>query len=65
MQLFFTEDIESDICTLSEEESKHCVKVLRMGVGDELCVTVEQAGEVYRVSGDAEKKIFRMEFVYG
>ncbi len=39
MQLFFTEDIESDICTLSEEESKHCVKVLRMGVGDELCVT--------------------------
>ena len=34
-------------------------------LGDELCVTVEQAGEVYRVSGDAEKKIFRMEFVYG
>ena len=39
MQLFFTEDIESDICALSEEESKHCVKVLRMGVGDELYVT--------------------------
>lgn len=39
MQLFFTEDIESDICTLSEEESKHCVRVLRMGVGDELYLT--------------------------
>ena len=34
-------------------------------LGDELCVSVEQAGEVYRVSGDTEKKIFRMEFVYG
>ena len=33
-------------------------------LGDELRVTVEQAGEVYRVSGDTEKKIFRMEFVY-
>lgn len=39
MQLFFAEDIESAICTLSEEESRHCVKVLRMGVGDELSVT--------------------------
>ena len=33
-------------------------------LGNELCVSVEQAGEVYRVSGDTEKKIFRMEFVY-
>lgn len=39
MQLFFTENIESNICTLSEEESKHCVRVLRMGVGDELSLT--------------------------
>ena len=39
MQLFFTEDIESNICALSEEESKHCVRVLRMGAGDELSLT--------------------------
>lgn len=39
MQLFFVEDIESDICTLSEEESTHCVKVLRMAAGDELYIT--------------------------
>lgn len=39
MQLFFSEDIESGICTLSEEESRHCVKVLRMSVGDELSLT--------------------------
>lgn len=39
MQLFFAENIESDIYTLSEEESRHCVKVLRMGVGDTLSIT--------------------------
>jgi 16S rRNA (uracil1498-N3)-methyltransferase len=39
MQLFFSEDIESDICTLNEEESRHCVKVLRMTAGDELYIT--------------------------
>ena len=33
-------------------------------LGDELCVMVEQQDNVYRVSGDTEKKIFRMEFVY-
>ena len=39
MQLFFAEDIESGYCTLNEEESHHCVKVLRKGVGDEISVT--------------------------
>ena len=39
MQLFFAEDIESGYCTLSEEESHHCVKVLRKGAGDEISVT--------------------------
>lgn len=39
MQLFFAENIESNIFNLDEEESKHCVKVLRMVVGDEMCVT--------------------------
>lgn len=33
-------------------------------LGGELCVMVEREGDVYRVSGDTEKKIFRMEFVY-
>ena len=33
-------------------------------LGDELSVMVEQQDNVYRISGDTEKKIFRMEFVY-
>jgi len=39
MQLFFSENIESGLCTLNEEESHHCVKVLRMATGDELFAT--------------------------
>ncbi|MBQ6237483.1 MAG: 16S rRNA (uracil(1498)-N(3))-methyltransferase [Bacteroidales bacterium] len=39
MQLFFSDDIESDICTLSDDESRHCIKVLRMAAGDELFLT--------------------------
>ena len=33
-------------------------------LGDALRVTVEREGNTYRVSGDTEKKIFRMEFIY-
>ena len=39
MQLFYTHDLESDFCTLNEEESKHCIRVLRMTAGDTLFVT--------------------------
>lgn len=39
MTLFLTDNIDCDICQLSAEESKHCVRVLRMGVGDELWLT--------------------------
>jgi len=33
-------------------------------LGDELSVIVERQENVYRISGDTEKKIFRMEFLY-
>lgn len=41
MQLFYAPDIDfdSDCYTLSEEESRHCVRVLRLRVGDSLYVT--------------------------
>lgn len=34
MHIFYTPDIASDTYTLNEEESRHCSKVLRLGVGD-------------------------------
>jgi 16S rRNA (uracil1498-N3)-methyltransferase len=34
MHLFYTPDISADFYTLSEEESKHCIKVLRLQPSD-------------------------------
>ena len=34
MHVFYTPDLTSNQYTLNEEESKHCSKVLRLGVGD-------------------------------
>lgn len=39
MHLFLTDDTTGAFATLSAEESKHCVRVLRMGVGDEMLLT--------------------------
>jgi 16S rRNA (uracil1498-N3)-methyltransferase len=36
MQLFFYPDLNSDLITLPEDESKHCVRVLRKQVADTL-----------------------------
>ena len=34
MHLFYTPDIEGDIYTLNADESRHCVRVLRLGAGE-------------------------------
>lgn len=47
MQLFYSSDIIPPFHTLNEEESKHCVRVLRLGVGDELHIT-DGKGNLYR-----------------
>ena len=39
MQLFYINDLESDFQELGREESNHCIRVLRMGVDDELHLT--------------------------
>ncbi len=36
MHIFYTPDIKSDRYTLNEEESKHCVRVLRLKIGDKI-----------------------------
>ena len=36
MHLFYTPDIATDTYTLNEEESKHCVRVLRLNEGDKI-----------------------------
>lgn len=39
MQLFYAPDIAPPLHTLAEEESKHCVRVLRLGRGDDIHIT--------------------------
>lgn len=39
MHLFYTPDITPPLYTLSEEESKHAVRVLRLGAGSEVWLT--------------------------
>ena len=39
MQLFYAAEITPPIHTLTEEESRHCVRVLRLGAGDPVTLT--------------------------
>jgi 16S rRNA (uracil1498-N3)-methyltransferase len=47
MQLFYSNLIQNDFVLLPPEESWHCVKVLRMDVGDEIFIT-DGTGNLYR-----------------
>ena len=38
MEIFYTIDVANGLCTLTEEESRHCAKVLRHTVGDTINV---------------------------
>lgn len=46
MQLFFISRVDSEVCTLSDEESWHCMKVLRLREGDEVDLT-DGSGNFY------------------
>ncbi|MFW5975034.1 MAG: 16S rRNA (uracil(1498)-N(3))-methyltransferase [Bacteroidota bacterium] len=39
MHLFYTPDISGDVYTLGKEDSRHCIKVLRLEVGDGITLT--------------------------
>lgn len=47
MELFYTDGIDGNLCRLDEEESGHCVRVLRHRSGDEICV-IDGKGGLYR-----------------
>ena len=46
MELFYSTDIAAGICTLNEEESRHCAKVLRHVAGDIINV-IDGEGTLY------------------
>ena len=47
MQVFYTPDIASNTYSLSEEEARHCLKVLRLKKGDEIHLT-NGKGNLYK-----------------
>ena len=57
MQLFYAPDLTPPLHTLGEEESRHCVRVLRLGAGDSLHLT-DGRGTLYEcriVEADARR----------
>jgi 16S rRNA (uracil1498-N3)-methyltransferase len=58
MHIFYTPDITSNSYTLNEEESKHCVRVLRLSVGA-LVYLVDGKGGFYtaEIVADNPKKV--------
>jgi len=46
MHVFYTPDINSDEYVLNEEESNHCLKVLRLGVGAKVSL-IDGIGGLY------------------
>ncbi len=47
MELFYSKDMDGSICRLDQDESGHCVKVLRHRAGDEISV-IDGCGTLYR-----------------
>ena len=58
MELFFSRDIAGGICRLDQDESGHCVKVLRHRSGDEISV-IDGCGTLYRcrITSDSPKGV--------
>jgi 16S rRNA (uracil1498-N3)-methyltransferase len=46
MHLFYTPNISADRYTLNEEESKHCIRVLRLTMGDRI-ILIDGKGGLY------------------
>ncbi len=70
MHIFYTPDIKSDRYTLNEEESKHCIRVLRLTIGDKITL-IDGIGGFYiaEIMNDHQKrceiKITQTEKEYG
>ena len=56
MHLFYTPDISSEQYTLSEEESKHAIRVLRLAAGDKVVLVDGKGGFYTAVIADVNPK---------
>ena len=58
MELFYSRDIEGGFCRLDQDESGHCIKVIRHRSGDEISV-IDGCGTLYRcrITSDSHKGV--------
>lgn len=58
MELFYSRDIDGNICRLDQDESGHCIRVLRHRCGDEISV-IDGCGTLYRcrITADSHKGV--------
>jgi 16S rRNA (uracil1498-N3)-methyltransferase len=58
MELFYSQDIEGGIVRLNQDESGHCIKVLRHKCSDEISV-IDGCGTLYkcRITSDSHKGV--------
>lgn len=58
MELFYSRDIAGGICRLDQDESGHCIKVLRHRCGDEINM-IDGCGTLYRcrITSDSHKGV--------
>ena len=61
MELFYSNDIEGGICRLDQDESGHCIKVLRHRCGDQINI-IDGAGTLHRckITADSHKSVEAM-----
>ncbi|GAB3531577.1 16S rRNA (uracil(1498)-N(3))-methyltransferase [Pontibacter brevis] len=63
MHLFYTPDVNSDFYILSEEESKHCTRVLRLGQGDTVYLVDGVGGMYTAIIQDANQKKCQLQVI--
>lgn len=58
MEIFYSKEFNGEICLLGQEESNHCVKVMRHRCGDEISV-MDGCGTLYRcrILSDSPKQV--------
>lgn len=63
MHLFYTPDISNDTYTLTEEESKHCTRVLRLHHGDTVYLVDGVGGLYTAIIQDANNKKCKLQVI--
>ena len=63
MHIFYTPDIATDFYTLSEEESKHCTRVLRLQQGSTVYLVDGNGGLYTAIIQDANQKKCQLQII--